>query len=133
MQIRSAFACALHMHQPTIPAGADAALISHLQWMLEHPGEGDNHNAEPFAHCYRRLADILAALRVLTCDLPMQSHAVTRFHQRYDPLVAADPAITQNHNYQQALLHLQLQETRCFHDWGQGTGAPTPQKSTGEA
>jgi len=60
--IRSAFACALHMHQPTIPAGADGALISHLQWMLEHPGEGDNHNAEPFAHCYRRLADLLPQL-----------------------------------------------------------------------
>ncbi|MFM7264948.1 MAG: glycosyl hydrolase family 57, partial [Cyanobium sp.] len=58
----SAFACALHMHQPTIPAGPDGALINHLQFMLEHPGEGDNHNAEPFAHCYRRMADLLAEL-----------------------------------------------------------------------
>ena len=47
--IRSAFACALHMHQPTIPAGMQSELISHLQYMVEHPGEGDNHNAEPFA------------------------------------------------------------------------------------
>jgi hypothetical protein len=61
-QIRSAFACALHMHQPTIPAGANGALISHLQYMLEHPGEGDNHNAEPFAQCYRRLAEIMPQL-----------------------------------------------------------------------
>jgi hypothetical protein len=61
-QIRSAFACALHMHQPTIPAGAQGELISHLQYMLEHPGEGDNHNAEPFAHCYRRLAELLPQL-----------------------------------------------------------------------
>jgi hypothetical protein len=50
------------MHQPTIPAGAQGELISHLQFMLEHPGEGDNHNAEPFAHCYRRLAEILPQL-----------------------------------------------------------------------
>ncbi len=50
------------MHQPTIPAGTDGALISHLQWMFEHPGEGDNHNAEPFAHCYQRLADLLPQL-----------------------------------------------------------------------
>lgn len=57
--IRSCFACALHMHQPTIPAGAQGELISHLQYMLEHPGEGDNHNAEPFTHCYRRLADLI--------------------------------------------------------------------------
>ena len=61
-QLRSGFACALHMHQPTIPAGANGELISHLQYMVQHPGEGDNHNAEAFAHCYRRLADIIPQL-----------------------------------------------------------------------
>ena len=61
-QFRSGFACALHMHQPTIPAGAHGELISHLQYMLEHPAEGDNHNAEPFAQCYRRLAEIIPQL-----------------------------------------------------------------------
>ena len=61
-RIRSAFACALHMHQPTIPAGVDGGLISHLQYMFEHQGEGDNHNAEPFAHCYRRLAELIPQL-----------------------------------------------------------------------
>jgi hypothetical protein len=61
-QIRSAFACALHMHQPTIPAGAQGELISHLQYMFDHPGEGDNHNAEPFAHCYRRMATLIPQL-----------------------------------------------------------------------
>jgi hypothetical protein len=66
--IRSAFACALHMHQPTIPAGADGALISHLQWMFEHPGVGDNHNAEPFTHCYRRLAELLPELIQQGCN-----------------------------------------------------------------
>ncbi|MFM9109188.1 MAG: glycosyl hydrolase family 57 [Prochlorococcaceae cyanobacterium] len=66
--IRSAFACALHMHQPTIPAGADGALISHLQYMVDHPGEGDNHNAEPFAQCYRRLADLLPQLIAEGCE-----------------------------------------------------------------
>jgi len=66
--IRSAFACALHMHQPTIPAGADGALISHLQWMLEHPGVGDNHNAEPFCWCYRRLADLIPQLIADGCN-----------------------------------------------------------------
>ncbi len=61
-QLRSGFTCALHMHQPTVPAGADGSLISHLQYMLDHPNEGDNHNAEPFAHCYRRLAELLPEL-----------------------------------------------------------------------
>ena len=56
------------MHQPTIPAGPDGQLISHLQWMLDHPGVGDNHNAEPFAHCYRRLADILPQLIAEGCN-----------------------------------------------------------------
>jgi hypothetical protein len=67
-EIRSGFACALHMHQPTIPAGANGELISHLQFMLEHPGEGDNHNAEPFAQCYRRLADLLPQLIAEGCN-----------------------------------------------------------------
>ncbi len=67
-RIRSGFACALHMHQPTIPAGVNGALISHLQYMLEHPGEGDNHNAEPFARCYRRLADIIPQLIQEGCN-----------------------------------------------------------------
>src|SRR6266480_3134053 len=51
-EINSAFAIALHMHQPLIPAGGPelptAQLISNLQWMLDHPDSGDNHNARLF-------------------------------------------------------------------------------------
>jgi hypothetical protein len=36
--------------------------------MLEHPGEGDNHNAEPFAQCYRRLAEIIPQLIQEGCN-----------------------------------------------------------------
>ena len=67
-QIHSAFACALHMHQPSIPAGANGELISHLQYMYEHPGEGDNHNADAFAHCYKRLAEIIPQLISEGCN-----------------------------------------------------------------
>jgi hypothetical protein len=102
--IRSAFACALHMHQPTIPAGADGGLISHLQWMLEHPGDGDNHNAEPFAHCYRRLADLLPELIGQGCEprimLDYSGNLLWAFEQmgRSDILdalrrLAGDPAL----------------------------------------
>ena len=66
--IRSGFACALHMHQPTIPAGPNGALESHLQYMFDHQGEGDNHNAEPFAQCYRRLADLIPQLLTEQCS-----------------------------------------------------------------
>ncbi|KZR85890.1 glycosyl hydrolase family 57 [Synechococcus sp. MIT S9504] len=66
--LKSGFACALHMHQPTVPAGPNGALISHLQYMLEHPDEGDNHNAEPFAQCYRRMADLIPELIQEGCD-----------------------------------------------------------------
>ena len=105
--ITSGFACALHMHQPTIPAGKNGELISHLQYMFENSSEGDNHNAEPFAQCYKRLAkiipslindgyepkimldysgnllwgisqmgreDILASLKLLTCDDAIHPH-----------------------------------------------------------
>lgn len=60
--IHSAFACALHMHQPTIPAGPQGELISHLQYMFDHINEGDNHNAQAFANCYKRMGDIIPQL-----------------------------------------------------------------------
>jgi hypothetical protein len=56
------------MHQPTIPAGNEGALISHLQHMFNHSGEGDNHNAEPFAQCYKRLANIIPSLIEEGCN-----------------------------------------------------------------
>ena len=64
--IQSAFAIALHMHQPLIPAGGDdlrtAALISNLQYMFEHPDIGDNHNASVFRWCYKRMGEFIPQL-----------------------------------------------------------------------
>jgi hypothetical protein len=51
---------------------------------------------------------------------PMQQLSA-RFHQRFDPLVAADPSVTRSEAYQQALLAVLLLETSCFRYWGQGT------------
>jgi Glycosyl hydrolase family 57 len=63
---RSAFAIALHMHQPLIPAGGrdlqSAPVISNLQWMLEHPDIGDNHNAPVFLWCYKRMGEFIPQL-----------------------------------------------------------------------
>ncbi len=61
-KITAGFACALHMHQPTIPAGQDGGLISNLQRMFEHPNDGDNHNASAFAWCYSRMGDWIPEL-----------------------------------------------------------------------
>ncbi len=65
-KVQSAFGIALHMHQPTIPAGSDhletAALISNLQYMMEHQSIGDNHNAPVFLQCYRRMSDFIQEL-----------------------------------------------------------------------
>jgi hypothetical protein len=62
----SAFAIALHMHQPLIPAGGrrlrTAAIISNLQYMLDHPDEGDNHNAPVFRSCYKRMGEFVPQL-----------------------------------------------------------------------
>ncbi|NER79725.1 MAG: glycosyl hydrolase family 57 [Leptolyngbya sp. SIO1D8] len=66
--IQAGFAIALHMHQPTIPAGSDGALISNLQYMFEHPYEGDNHNAGPFAYCYARMGDFIPELVEQGCN-----------------------------------------------------------------
>jgi hypothetical protein len=64
--IRSAFATALHMHQPLIPAGGEhlhtASLISNLQYMMEHPNVGDNHNAPVFHWCYERMGEFIPRL-----------------------------------------------------------------------
>jgi hypothetical protein len=57
--LRAAFAVALHMHQPVIPAGYDGQIISNLQYMFEHPNEGDNHDAGSFANCYKRMGDMI--------------------------------------------------------------------------
>ena len=64
--VDSAFAVALHMHQPLIPAGGPdlrtAATISNLQWMMENPGIGDNHNASVFHWCYKRMGEFIPKL-----------------------------------------------------------------------
>ena len=62
---RAAFGVALHMHQPTVLGDGEPTtgpLISNLQRMLEHPGEGDNHNAPVFLRCYGRSADLVGGL-----------------------------------------------------------------------
>jgi hypothetical protein len=67
-QISAGFAIALHMHQPTIPAGMQGALISNLQQMFEHPHDGDNHNAGTFLWCYTRMAEFIPALVSQGCQ-----------------------------------------------------------------
>lgn len=64
--LKSAFAIALHMHQPLIPAGGGdmrtAAIISNLQHMMDNQGIGDNHNAPAFVWCYKRIAEFVQQL-----------------------------------------------------------------------
>ena len=64
--VDSAFAIALHMHQPLIPAGGPdlrtAAIVGNLQWMLEHPDAGDSHNAPVFHWCYKRMGELIPQL-----------------------------------------------------------------------
>ncbi len=63
---RATCAIALHMHQPLIPAGGDdlrtAEIISNLQYMMEHPDIGDNHNASVFHWCYKRMGEFIPQL-----------------------------------------------------------------------
>ncbi len=65
-RVRSAFANALHMHQPLIPAGGldlgSAQMISHLKYMMDNPDFGDNHNAPVFHWCYKRMGDFIPQL-----------------------------------------------------------------------
>jgi Glycosyl hydrolase family 57 len=65
-QIQSAFAIALHMHQPLIPAGGSdlrtAEIISNLKYMMDNQHTGDNHNAPVFQWCYKRIAEFIPTL-----------------------------------------------------------------------
>ena len=65
-KIQSAFAIALHMHQPLIPAGSDdlptAPIIGNLRHMMEHPEQQDAHNAPVFRWCYRRMGEFIPQL-----------------------------------------------------------------------
>jgi hypothetical protein len=65
-RFRGAFAIALHMHQPLIPAGGTdlqtAAVISNLKYMMDNPGIGDNHNAGVFHWCYKRMGEFIPQL-----------------------------------------------------------------------
>jgi hypothetical protein len=65
-RVGSAFAIALHMHQPLIPAGGEdlrtARIISNLQYLFDHPEVKDSHNASVFVWCYQRMGQIIPEL-----------------------------------------------------------------------
>jgi hypothetical protein len=64
--VKSAYAIALHMHQPIIPNPdqpiTEAEEISNLDYMMKHPDTGDNHNAEVFHKCYKRIGEFIPEL-----------------------------------------------------------------------
>jgi hypothetical protein len=64
-RMQSAFAIALHMHQPLILNGENlstASMISNLQYMMENQHVHGNHDAPVFAWCYSRVADFIREL-----------------------------------------------------------------------
>ena len=64
--VKSAYAIALHMHQPLIPDPDQpterAEIISNLKHMMDHPDTGDNHNASVFHWCYKRMGEFIPEL-----------------------------------------------------------------------
>lgn len=126
--VRSAFAIALHMHQPLIPAGgADlgtARLVSNLKYMMDNPGIGDNHNAPVFLWCYQRMGEFLPQLieegrtpRVMLEYSGVLLHGLRQMGARDS--VAALRSITCNPRYRQAVEWL-----GC--PWGHAVAPSTP-------
>src|SRR5712691_959141 len=64
--IRSAFAIALHMHQPLIPAGGPdlktAAIVGNLQHMMDSSSDEQRYNADVFRWCYKRMGEFVLQL-----------------------------------------------------------------------
>jgi hypothetical protein len=126
--VDSACAVALHMHQPLIPAGgpelSTAALISNLQHMFENPGVGDNHNAEPFRWCYRRMGEFIPQLfGEGTSPRAMLEYSGTLFHgllrMGADDVIDALRTITVDPRYRQGVEWL-----GC--PWGHAVAPSTP-------
>lgn len=64
-QLQSAFALALHMHQPLILQDGDlhsAPFVGNLQYMMERQHVHGMHDAPVFAWCYSRTADFIREL-----------------------------------------------------------------------
>src|SRR5262245_11338112 len=64
-KIQSAFAIALHMHQPLVLSDGDvrqALMIGNLQYMMERQHVHGNHDAPVYAACYTRMADFVRKL-----------------------------------------------------------------------
>lgn len=127
-KIRSAFSIALHMHQPLIPAGGDdlrsADLISNLQYMMEHPEIGDNHNASVFHWCYKRMGEIIPQL-VDAGHNPrvMLEYSGTLFHglrkMGLDDVIDSLKTVTCNTNYRHCVEWLGA-------PWGHAVAPSTP-------
>src|SRR2546430_15298670 len=70
-EINSAFAIALHIHQPLIPACSpellSAQLITNGQWMPDKLDSGDKHNVPVFLWCFWRLGELVSHLLVVWC------------------------------------------------------------------
>jgi hypothetical protein len=126
--IDSAFAVALHMHQPLIPAGGpdlrSATILGNLQWMLEHPEVGDNHNAPVFHRCYRRMGELIPELlaegsqpRIMLDYSGTLLHGLRR--ARLDDVVDALRPLTCDPNLRQAVEWL-----GC--PWGHAVAPSTP-------
>ena len=126
--IDSAFAIALHMHQPLIPAGGPdlrtAPIISNLKAMLDHPDIGDNHNAPVFLWCYKRMGEFIPQL----VDEGLQPRVMLDYsgnllHGLYDmgahDVLDALRRITSDHRYRQAVEWLGT-------PWGHPVAPSTP-------
>jgi hypothetical protein len=127
-EVDAAFAIALHMHQPLIPAGGPdlrtAAVISNLKWMDEHRDIGDNHNAPVFRWCYQRMGELIPQLiREGHRPRVMLDYSGTLLHGLYDmgarDVLDALGRITCDDPYRQAVEWLGS-------PWGHAVAPSTP-------
>jgi hypothetical protein len=94
-RLRSAFAIALHMHQPLIPAGGadprSAGLISNLRQMMQSTSDEQRHNGGIFRWCYQRMGEFIPqligeALQSSELDSPLMSESRGQCSRRRKPV-----------------------------------------------
>jgi hypothetical protein len=110
--VQSTYAIALHMHQPIVPNPdeplSQAEEISYLQYMMNNPQSGDNHNATVFRDCYKRMGDFIPELvsqgkepRVMFDYSGTLLHGMRKMH--LDDVFANLRKITHDHNYRRCV------------------------------
>jgi hypothetical protein len=108
---------AVHQHKIWQGVNSDAATPEAVEQAIAELKQSDHRFTMDGASWTNDLSWVRGYENVLE---PMNQLSA-KFHEKYAPLVQADPSFTRRPDYLEALLYNLLVQTSCFRYWGQGT------------